>query len=307
MYLIRMSEENIRKYYPQDEMKTPVHLCIGEEAIAAGICQVLNKGDQIVGTYRSHGIYLAKTGDTHGFFAELYGKVTGTARGKAGSMHLCDPKDGFMSASAVVGTTIPVALGCAWTNKIKRKKNIVVSFFGDGALDEGVFWESLNFACLKKLPIIFICEDNDLAIHAKKSERHGYSDINRIISAFNCLVFESMTTDAEVIAKMAKKAIYLCKKKKIPVFMHLCYYRYLEHVGINKDFQFGYRSEEEFKKWLKIDPIKIQRAKLLGNGYEEKAIQKIEQKIIKKIEKSIQAAKKAKVPTEEELYQGVYA
>lgn len=307
MYLIRMSEEAIRKYYPQDEMKTPVHLSIGEEAIAAGVCYALGKNDQIFGTYRNHGIYLAKTGDTDNFFGELYGKVSGASRGKAGSMHLCAPGDGFMSASAVVGTTIPVALGCAWANKIRRKKNIVVSFFGDGAVDEGVFWESLNFACLKELPVIFILEDNNLAIHSRTEERHGYLSIAEIISKFNCFVLSSETTDVETIVRLTDRAIKSCNADKKPVFMYLKYYRYLEHVGINYDFQYGYRSEKEYKKWLNIDPIKLQRIKLLKIGCKEEKIMELEKEIKQKIEKSIRKAKQAKFPSKDELYKGVYA
>ncbi|MEE8557435.1 MAG: thiamine pyrophosphate-dependent dehydrogenase E1 component subunit alpha, partial [Myxococcota bacterium] len=164
MLLIRRAEMVIQERYGEDEMKTPVHLCIGQEAVAVGVCDALSEGDQAVGTYRSHGIYLAMSDDPEGMFGELYGRVTGPGRGKAGSMHLAHPDSGLMLTSAVVGTTIPVALGLAYAHLIRGDGRRVAAFFGDGAVDEGVFWESLNFACLKRLPVLFVCEDNGLAI-----------------------------------------------------------------------------------------------------------------------------------------------
>lgn len=307
VYLIRRTEEKIREHYMEDEMKTPVHLSIGEEAIAAGVCQALNAEYQIFGTYRNHGIYLAKTGETDKLFAELYGKQTGIAKGKAGSMHLSAPEANFLGSSAVVATTIPVAVGTAFANKWKNNGKLTVVFFGDGTLDEGVFWESLNFACLKKLPVIFVCEDNGFAIHSPTSEREGYNDICEIVSKFECNVFREETTDPEVIYRLTCKAIQMQRDNHKPCFIHLKYYRYFEHVGINQDFEFGYRSEEEFKRWYKVDPVNLQRKKLLENGYSEEKVQELEREINRQIENSIKLAKIAPFPDESELLKDVYA
>jgi pyruvate dehydrogenase E1 component alpha subunit len=307
VYLIRRTEEKIREHYMEDEMKTPVHLSIGEEAIAAGVCQSLNAEDQIFGTYRNHGIYLAKTGETDKFFAELYGKQTGIAKGKAGSMHLSAPESNFLGSSAVVATAIPVAMGASFANKCKNNGKIVVVFFGDGALDEGAFWESLNFACLKELPIMFVCEDNGFAIHSPTIERQGYKDIFKIISKFECNVFRMKTTDPEIIYRLTCKAIKMQKENHKPCFIYLKYYRYLEHVGIRQDFEFGYRPINEFKKWYNVDPVSLQKKKLLKNGYSEKKIQEIEKKINRQIEKSIKLAKIAPFPDESELLKDVYS
>ncbi|MHB9127870.1 MAG: thiamine pyrophosphate-dependent enzyme [Candidatus Humimicrobiaceae bacterium] len=152
MYMIRRTEEVIQYHYLEDEMKTPMHMSMGEEAIATGVCHALKPEDQILGSYRNHGIYIAKTQETDKFFAEMYGKVTGTSKGKAGSMHLLAPGSGLVCTSAIVGSSIPVAIGFAFANKYSKNNKIAAVFFGDGAIDEGVFWESLNFACLKKLP-----------------------------------------------------------------------------------------------------------------------------------------------------------
>src|SRR3989344_5622446 len=161
VYLARKAEEKIILEYPKDEMKTPMHMSMGEEAIVAGVCQALGLNSQVLSSYRSHAVYLIQTGETEKFFGELYGKATGPAQGKAGSMHLSSPEHGYLGASAVVATQIPVAVGAAFANKKLGKKIMTAVFFGDGALDEGVFWESLNMACLWKVPVIFICEDND--------------------------------------------------------------------------------------------------------------------------------------------------
>jgi len=161
MYLIRKTEEKIQEHYHEDEMKTPMHMSMGEEAIAVGVCHALKAKDQIFGTYRSHAIYLAKTQNINDFFAEMYGKDTALLKGKGGSMHMCNPDGGFMGSSGIVASAIPVAVGAAFANKTVKNEKYVAVFFGDGAANEGVFWESLNVACLMKLPIIFVCADKD--------------------------------------------------------------------------------------------------------------------------------------------------
>jgi len=306
VYLIRKSEDTIIKYYMEDEMKTPVHLSVGEEAIAAGVCQAIDKDDQIYGTYRNHGIYLARTGETDNFFAELYGRKTGMCKGKAGSMHMFCPECNFLGASAIVATNIPLGLGGAFAKKYKKEKGLSFTFFGDGALEEGVFWESLNFACLHKLPIIFVCENNGLAIHSHIKDRQSFKSITDIASSFGCNVFTEKSTDPEIIYNLTLKAITKQKENGRPCFMHLKYYRYLEHVGINQDFKFGYRSEDEYKRWLKVDPVKLQREKLLIMGCSENRIKKLETNIDKQVDKSVELAEKAPFPDRKEVLTDVY-
>ncbi len=306
LYLIRRAEEAIIDNYNDDEMKTPMHMSMGEEAIVAGVCEALGKKSQVFGTYRSHALYLVNALETDKFFAEMYGKATGGAKGKAGSMHLSSPETGFMEASAIVASNIPVAVGAAFANKFKKTNKIVAVFFGDGALDEGNFWESLNVACLMKLPLLFICEDNEFAMHTPISQRQGYKSIDKIVSKFNCHVFQAKTTDAEAIFKLTQKAIKSIKKTKLPSFLHLEYYRYLEHVGINEDFDAGYRSKKDFEMWYKRDPIILQRKKLLNSGIEEKIILAIEKQIDTKIEKSVKLAQKAPLADIREVYKDVF-
>jgi TPP-dependent pyruvate/acetoin dehydrogenase alpha subunit len=146
LYRIRMIEEEIAKIYPSDKIKSPVHLSIGQESVSVGVCLALQPQDVVFGSYRGHAMYLAKGGDLKGMIAELYGKITGCAGGKGGSMHLIDKDKGVMGTSAIVGTTIPVSVGYALGLKYRGLDAIVASFFGDGAVDEGAFHEGINFA-----------------------------------------------------------------------------------------------------------------------------------------------------------------
>lgn len=307
LYLARRAEEKIRENYMENDMKTPMHMSMGEEAIAVGVCHALKAEDQVFATYRSHAIYLAKTQKIDDFFAEMYGKDTALLKGKGGSMHMCAPESGLMGTSAIVASHIPVAVGAAFANKQQSNRKLVAVFFGDGALDEGAFWESLNVACLMKLPVLFVCEDNGFAVHTPTSKRQGYASITDIVSRFNCNVLKENTTDAEVIYKLTRRAIRLIKTTQRPCFMHLRYYRYLEHVGVNEDFDAGYRPREEFEEWHKKDPIKLQRKKLLQLGIKEEEIGKLEKEIDNKIENSLRLAKEAPFAEVSELYNGVFA
>ena len=174
---IRRVEEEVARVYATDVIKSPVHLSIGQEAVSVGVCDALRPDDTVFGTYRGHAMYLAKGGDMAAMVAELYGKVGGCTRGKGGSMHLIDTECGVMGTSAVVGTTIANAAGYAYANKLRRTDAVVACFFGDGATEEGVFAETLNFAVLKRLPVLFVCENNGYAIHTAQSKRQGLPDI----------------------------------------------------------------------------------------------------------------------------------
>jgi len=305
LYLIRASELTIQKYYNENHMKCPMHMSEGSEAISVGVCHALGERGQIFATYRSHSAFLAKTQDTDFFFAEMYGKDTSPLKGKGGSMHLCHPQYDFMGTSAIVASNIPIAVGAAFANKMKLRDKVVVVFFGDGAIDEGVFWESLNIACLKRLRIIFVCEDNGLAVHTSTSIRRGYNSIIDIVSKFNCHIIESDTTDVSKIYDLASQALEY--SHEYPVFMNLKYYRYLEHVGVNEDFDAGYRSKEEFEKYIKEykDPIELQRLRLLDLIGNDK-VEKIEKEIDNKIFQSISRAKNASLSNYKEAYKDVF-
>lgn len=303
LFLLREAEKEICREYKNDEMKTPMHMSMGEEAIAVGVCAALGDKAQIWGTYRSHGIYLARTGDVNGFFAELYGKAAGPSGGKAGSMHLADPDNGIMMASAVVATNISPALGAAFASRSLNDGKVNITFFGDGAVDEGAFWESINLASLWQLPVIFVYEDNGLAIHTPTTMRHGYTNVTDMVKQYKCHCLEYDGTDAQMIYNLTKYVANLLNYG--PVFMSFKYYRYLEHVGVNEDFDAGYRNKSEFLEWQKKDPVEIQRQRLADAGLTDAVIE-IENEVTDQIKNAVALAKTAPYPEPETLCKGVY-
>jgi len=305
LYLARRCEDAIVQFYPDDEMRSPMHMSYGQEATAAGVCHALKQMDPIFTSYRTHATYLCKTMECEKFFAELYGKTSGTARGKSGSMHLANPALGHYGASAIVGSQLAPAVGTAYAIKYKKEKLVSCVFFGDGAIDEGTFWESINLAALKEVPIVFVCEDNGFAVHTPSTQRQGFSNIINVLKEFRIRLFEETTGDVESIYETAVEAIGYCRSFQKPVFIKLNCYRYLEHVGINEDFHDDYRDKEEFKKWKERDSLKIQRTRLIDEGIDEENIIKIERQIDLQIENAIKKAKLGIGPKPEELLQGV--
>ncbi len=303
--LIRTSEEAIVKYYPEDDMKTPMHMTMGQEAIPAGVCLGLGASAEVFATYRSHGVFLARTEDPNAFFAELYGRVTGPGRGKGGSMHLSLPHKGHLCSSAVVGSCLPLAVGAAFAFRSRGEDKTSCVFFGDGALDEGSFWESLNAACVLRLSVLFVCEDNDWAVHTSREHRAGYDSIVEVVGKMRCLVAEADTNDVEDIAGLTADIAQRSRESNCPAFLKLKCCRYLEHVGINCDLSVGYRTQESIERWRSRDAVMIQRQKLLERGIPETELAMLESDIKRDVQLAIDAAKRAASPDPHELWEGV--
>jgi len=302
LYRIRRVEEEIAEAYPTDKIKSPVHLSIGQEAVSVGVCEALGPADVAAGTYRSHALYLAKGGDLKKMIAELYGKVTGCAKGKGGSMHLIDMAAGVLGTSAVVGTTIPNAVGYAYAMKHRRKPTVVASFFGDGAVDEGVFHESMNFAALKKLPIVFICENNRYAIHTHQSLRQSVANICDKARTYGIPAERIDDSDVMRIFERTKAAVETLRAGETgPFFFECLTYRLKEHVGPNEDFNLGYRARAEAEPWIKIDPIES-LAKRIALPQREK----IEAEVDAEIREAFEFAEASPFPSALELFTDVY-
>jgi len=301
IYLIKRVENAIVDNYMDNAMKTPMHMSRGSESIAAGVCSACGDRGQFFGTYRSHAIYLSSGGDINKFFSEMYGKENGRFGGRAGSMHISSPESGHIASSAIVASNIPVAVGASFANKIKNNKKIVVVFFGDGAIDEGNFWESLNMACLWKLPVIFICEDNRLAVHTYKNKRQGYNNIINIIKEFNIKTYSGLGTDAEIVYNITEEAISHIDTFNQPCFIKLEYFRYLEHVGIFSDTNQNYRKEDTWKE--PYDYFEKLRIKLINNNID---IEDIERNINNIVLNAIDHAKKSSFSDPKELYRNVF-
>ena len=255
LYLIRRVEEEIARVYPTDRIKSPVHLAIGQEAVSVGVCAALRADDVVSGTYRSHALYLAKGGDLRRMLAELYGKATGCARGKGGSMHLIDPAAGVLGTSAVVGTTIPVAVGYAYASKVRGHGTVVASVFGDGAVEEGAFHESLNFAALRTLPVLFVCENNHYAIHAPQRTRQATLDLVGRVGSYGIAGERIESGDVREIHAGAAEAVAAIRGGGGPRFLECVTYRWKEHVGPRDDFEAGYRSRREAEPWFARDEV----------------------------------------------------
>jgi len=301
LYRIRRVEEEIASVYPTDKIKSPVHLSVGQEAVSVGVCQALNAHDVVFGSYRGHAMYLAKGGDLNGMVAELFGKATGVASGKGGSMHLVDTAAGVMGTSAVVGTTIPHAVGYAYALKLQRSDSIVVSFFGDGAVDEGVFYESLNFAALKSLPIIFVCENNLYAIHTHQSMRQRNSNICERAASLG-MPAERIEDDVFQIHERVSEAVQGLRAGNLgPYFFECLTYRWKEHVGPNDDFHYGYRTREEAEPWFKNDQVKR-----VGQMLDPERRLLIEQKVEAEIQAAFAFAEESPFPEAPELFTHVF-
>ena len=306
LILVRQAEEAIRRDYFNDEMKTPVHLGIGQEAIAVGVCHVLPAGAKTFGTYRNHALYLAMTGETDRFFGELYGKATGPGKGKAGSMHIASPEHGLIATSAVVGTTIPLAVGAALANQYRQSSEPVAVFFGDGAVEEGVFWESLNFACLKKLRVLFVCEDNDLAIHTPADQRQGFKSLGEAVAGFDCHVESGDGSDLSGVVAAARRMLDRMEKDSKPGILHLTYFRSLEHVGPREDFDAGYRRRPTAEELERLDPVRRFEQELAGQGVSSQELAAIKQSVDDQIQRSMRDAQEAPFATAEELRTDVW-
>jgi pyruvate dehydrogenase E1 component alpha subunit len=301
LFLIRNVEEKIAKVYPTDVIKSPVHLSIGQEAISVGICDVLRDKDIVFGTYRGHALYIAKGGNLNSMIAELYGKEDGCCKGKGGSMHLLDSSVNMMVTSAIVATSIPQAVGYAMSIKYNASDKVVVCFFGDGATNEGAFHESINFASLNQLPILFVCENNDYAIHSTVQSRSAQTEIYKIAKANRIDSYVIKDNDVFKIRSLAKNLINQIKNGEGPKFIEAYTYRYLEHVGPNEDWHMNYRPIEEKDLWSQQDQLQVLGCKIPSNVKKN-----IENEVNQEISLAFKFAEKSSFPDQSELEKHVY-
>jgi len=258
MKRIRAVEEEIANRYTEWEMRCPTHLSIGQEAVASVLGYLLNKDDLAVSTHRAHAHYLGKGGDLNAMISEIYGKETGCSKGRGGSMHLIDTSVGFMGSTAIVGGTIPIGTGLALGIKYRKKKQISCIFLGDGAIEEGAFYESANFAALHKLPVLFICENNLYSVYSPLSKRQPIGrKIYELANAIGLKSDHGDGNDVIQINNILKNAIGEIRAGNGPRFIEFSTYRWREHCGPNYDNEIGYRTQKEFLEWQMKDPISI--------------------------------------------------
>jgi len=303
MLRIRLVEEKIAELYPAQEMRCPVHLSIGQEATAVGVCSALKTEDYVLSTHRSHAHYLAKGGNLKAMIAELYGKKSGCCQGKGGSMHLVERAVNCY-AVPIVGSTIPIAVGTAFASLTLGKSCVSVVFFGDAAVEEGVFCESLNFASLKKLPVVFVCENNFYSVYSPLKVRQPVNRNNiKIVDGHGIEGHQGDGNNAIEVYNLAKTAIEKARSGEGPTFLEFTTYRWLEHCGPYYDNNLGYRPESEFEAWKLRDPIK----QLGKQGMDESEIERMIAEIESEIDDAVTFAKNDQFPEEATLYQHVYA
>ncbi|MFQ5427510.1 MAG: thiamine pyrophosphate-dependent dehydrogenase E1 component subunit alpha [Thermodesulfobacteriota bacterium] len=307
MLRIRMFEEKIVELYPAQEMKCPVHLCIGQEAIAAGLCQTLKSDDYMVSNHRGHGHGLAKGASMKALLAEFYGRTTGCSRGKGGSMHIIDTAHGVLGTSAIVGGGLPLGVGTALASSIKGDNRVSVVFFGDGAFDEGVFYESFNFAILKKLPVVFVCENNFFATNSPQSSRQGTCEIARIAGAYGAPGICIDGNNVVEVYNAAVEAVKHARRGHGPSLIEATTYRWKGHVGPEVDYEKGARSKEELLGWMKKCPVKnFEKALMQGGFIRAEELDAVQKNITQELDEALSFALESPLPHPGDLYEDLY-
>lgn len=308
MLRIRVVEEAIANRYTEWEMRCPVHLCIGQEAVPAGISAWLGSDDLVFSSHRSHGHYLAKGGNLNAFVAELYGRVTGCARGKGGSQHLVDLECGFMGSAPILASTMAVGVGAAWTKQRKGQDGLVVVYFGDGATEEGTFHEAMHFATLHKAPVLFVCENNLYSVQAPLSVRQSSARTIADLAKAHGIAAEVVDgNDAKAVYAHAGGAIDHIRGANGPYLLEFKTYRLKEHVGPGNDLDLGYRSHDEWAAWNERCPIEKLAGELMQMGIADVgALAQIRTDIDVEVDAAFAFAKSSPFPEAEELFDHVY-
>lgn len=306
---LRRGEELLARLYKNQEMRTPTHFGIGTEGVAVGVCSALNlPHDAVFSHHRCHNHYLACGGSFEALAAELYGKETGCSRGRGGSVHLTARDKGFIASSAILGQMVAVATGAALAFKMRKEPRVAVVFFGEAACEEGVFWESMNYAAIHKLPVLYVCENNLYSTESPLSVRqpHG-TDLCDKVWSFG---IATARIDGNHVGNVQIATCNALKELKAgPAFMECTTYRWLEHVGPNYDHEMGrtYRSEEELRKWQERCPIKISEAPLLQHAViTREELDALDKSITLELEQAAERARAAPDPDPKTLLENVW-
>ena len=311
MIRIRLCEESFVEPILKRDVICPVHLYSGQEAIAAGVCAALKPRDYVFGNHRSHGHYLAKGGSLRAMVAEVYGREAGCSRGRGGSMHLIDPENGMLGSAPIVAGTIPLALGAALAAAIRRDGRVVVSFFGDGATGEGVLYESLNFAALRSLPIMFVCENNLYATHMPIRACRPRVSIHKIAIPFGITGRRVDGNDVLAVYEAASRAADRCRKGGGPSFLEFMTYRLRGHVGPDDNVWGAHtdlRPRAEVMRWRKRDPIpRFEGLLLRTRAADRSLLDRVNRQAGQEIEAAHRFAREAPLPRRSELKRHVFS
>lgn len=308
MVRIRRVEETLADLYPTGEMRTPTHFSIGQEAVAVGVCGALRREDVVYSGHRCHAHYLAKGGDLRGMVAELYGRETGCARGRGGSVHLNDPEAGVIASSAILGQTMAVAVGTALAFTMDTREQVAVTFFGDGTVEEGIFHETLNFAVMRRVPVLFVCENNGFSTHTRLEVRQPASvPIHMRAASYGMPARLVDGNDVFAVHAAAREGVAHARGGAGPFFLECTTYRWREHVGPQWDYDKGYRSKAEVDAWIARCPIRRASDRLVGEGVSTpERIMAMERASQIEVDEAVAAARAASFPAVEDLTLGTY-
>ena len=271
MLRLRMCEEALaREYHPADEMRCPVHFCVGQEAVPAALSLLLRDDDYLYCHHRSHGYYLAKSAPMKALFAELYGKSTGANGGLAGSQDISYPSRGFFSGAILAGATA-IAAGSALAFQLERSDRVAVAGFGESATDEGIFWETVNYAALAKLPVVFVCENNNYSVFSPQLKRTALDNISARVETFGMPCRTIFGNDATLVYRTLRDAIARARRGEGPTFVEAYTYRWSGHYGPASDDLVGYRAPEDLEAWKRNCPVALLEEALASKGLLEAA------------------------------------
>lgn len=309
MMRIRAVEEAIAAHYGEQKMRCPVHLSIGQEAPSAAAGAVLQADDLAVSGHRAHAHYLAKGGNLNAMIAEIYGKASGCAGGKGGSMHLVDESVGFMGSTAIVGGTVPVGVGLALAQQLKRTGKIVCVFIGDAVMETGVFFEAANFAVVRGLPVLFLCENNLYSVYSPIAVRQPPGRLlTRVAQGVGLSANHGDGNDVRASYDLISKAVERLRGGGGPEFVELATYRWREHCGPFYDNDIGYRTTGEFEEWKARDPILALENALLGDGVVDRTwLTATQQMIAGEVDAAFRFAEQSPFPPAGERFSHLYA
>ena len=306
LYLIRRVEETIASIYPTDKVKSPIHLSLGQEAVAVGVCSALRPGDVVFGSYRGHAAYLAKGGNLNSMMAELFGRIDGCAGGKGGSMHMFDKATGFLGGHGIVGGHLPIATGVGFAIKYRGGDQVICCFFGEAAVNNGAFHESLNMAALWKLPVIFIIENNRYGMGTAVERASAINDIVQRAGSYD--MHRAVVDGQDVLAVRAalEEAVGRARTEQSPTLLEMRTYRFMGH-SMSDAVSGTYRSKAELDEYLKRDPIALLRAHMEERGtLTEQVMQEMDTEIKAIVQDAWDFAEASPEPPLEALMENVY-
>jgi len=308
MILIRVAEQEIANLYLAEKIMSFVHFYVGQEAVAVGVTDNLHQNDRSMGNHRSHGHYLAKGGDFKRMMLELLGKEGGSSRGKGGSMHMIDKSVNFSGSTPILGSVVPLGTGSAFEQKYRKSSDVTAVFFGDGASEEGVVYESVNLACLFKLPILFVIENNLYSVNSKiRDRRSAKYNVEKIMTGIGAHYLKADGNDYEDVYTKAASLVSKLRSGEGPAVLECVAFRHMAHSAPLMDDQQGYREEDMLETRLERDCIKKIKTQLVKEGVQEEELAKIEADTKAQILADIQFAKNAPYPSADTLYDDLYA